>query len=201
MILQVEGIQKNYQKPLFSPVSFILDKGEGLAISGHNGSGKTTLLDMIAGLCKPSAGVCRRHTKLGYVMNLPGFQESLSCYDNLMTEAYLCGLKQSAAKEQVLACMAQCDMLSYAHQKYKKCSAGMKARVSIAAALLGDPGLLLLDEAFNALDIETVNFVKTLLLKRKAIGTSIIMISHNRTDFDGLCERLLLLPDAEMRSL
>ena len=196
MTLSVQGISKAYKAPLFESVSFTLAAGEGLGILGHNGCGKTTLLDIIAGIQKPDAGTVVCYTPVGYVMQSDSFQDALSCQDNLRLEAALCGFKGRDAQERIQRVAAQCDTLGYLKKRLSKCSAGMRARISIAAALLPAPGLLLLDEAFSALDIESQARIKSLLTDEKARGMSLVMVSHNRDDFNGLCENILTLSSA-----
>lgn len=74
----------------------------------------------------------------------------------------------------------------------------MRARVALAAALIPAPGLLLLDEAFAALDQDTRTAVKDMLFEKKRSGMSFVMVSHAKEDFTGLCERTLCLPDASV---
>ncbi|MDR0852436.1 MAG: ATP-binding cassette domain-containing protein [Clostridiales Family XIII bacterium] len=200
-VLTVRSLQKIRKVPLFLPVQFSLSAGEGLGIYGHNGCGKTTLLDILAGLQKADSGAFQLNARIGYVMQTDGFQDALSCRDNLLVEAALCGLKGSAAKARVDLCAAQCDLLSFWNKRLSKCSAGMRARLSLAAALLPDPGLLLLDEAFSALDQQTYDTVKLLLQEKKRAGLAILLVSHNRDDFSGLCERVLSLPYSEVTPL
>ena len=194
VILSVQGIAKAYKTPLFESLSFNLAAGEGLGILGHNGCGKTTLLDIIAGIQKPDEGTIERYAPVGYVMQAGSFQEALSCQDNLRLEAALCGFKARDAQDRIRQVAAQCDALGFLKKRLSKCSAGMRARISIAAALLPMPGLLLLDEAFSALDIESQTRIKNLLMDEKARGMSLMLVSHNRDDFNGLCENILTLP-------
>ncbi|MDR0434002.1 MAG: ATP-binding cassette domain-containing protein [Gracilibacteraceae bacterium] len=200
-ILTVSRLQKIRQAPLFEPVSFSLGRGEGLGVYGRNGCGKTTLLDMIAGLVKPDAGEFNRAGRLGYVMQLDGFQNALSCRDNLRLEAALCGLTGQAAKQRVLACAEQCDILSFWRKPFSRCSTGMRARTAIAAALLPEPELLLLDEAFSGLDQESYASVKKIILEKKQAGAALILVSHVWEDFTDLCETALTLPDANRRPI
>ena len=193
-ILEVRNIQKKYGEALFAPVTFDLCRGEGIAVYGHNGSGKTTLLDIIAGLCKPDSGGCKIFCNIGYFMQNDGLQDSLSCRDNLLLEAAMSGLSGDAAKRRAYDCAYELGVTAYWNKRLSKCSAGMRARVALAAALIPAPGLLLLDEAFSALDQDTRTAVKDLLFEKKNAGLSFVMVSHDKEDFAGLCERTLCLP-------
>jgi len=199
--LILENIQKCWSEELFAPVSCTLGPGEGLGIFGYNGSGKTTLLDIIAGIEQPTTGKLTVNGSIGYVMQHAGFYESLSLKDNLMTEAYLCGLRGEEARAQVHLIAARLEILPFWTKQYSKGSSGMKGRLSVAAALLASPQILLLDEAFNYLDERSCAQTHHVLRAEKERGATLVMVSHNREHFTGLCERVLTLPSAEITVL
>ena len=199
--LVLDGVQKRRGEDIFAPVSCTLSPGEGLGVFGYNGSGKTTLLDIIAGIERPTAGKLSVNGSIGYVMQHSGFQESLSFKDNLMTEAYLCGLRGDEAKQQVHLVADRLEMLPFWTKRYAKGSSGMRGRLSVAAALLSSPQILLLDEAFNYLDERSTKQAHKVLLAEKERGATLVMVSHNREDFVGLCETVLTLPDAGIAAL
>ena len=200
-MLRLCGIRKAYKEDLFAPVSFSLGPGEGLAVYGHNGSGKTTLLDIISGLQKPDSGRCDLYTMAGYFMQEDGLQDMLSCEDNLKLEAAMCGFSGKAALDRALACAGLFGVSGFLKKRLSKCSVGMRARVSFAAAMIASPGLLLLDEAFGALDQETRSVVRELLFEWKRQGMAYVVVSHDKSDFEGLCEHLLVLPGSEILPL
>jgi ABC-type multidrug transport system ATPase subunit len=197
-VLACNDIRKFKKRPLVNPVSFELNQGEGLAVCGYNGSGKTTLLDIIAGLIEPDEGRVNFKGSVGYVMQHPGFQESLSVKDNLHLEAALCGLRGQAAIDRISLVADKCGLVDFFNTRYSKCSAGMQAKLSIAASLMPSPNLLLLDEAFNALDDMSRFRMKELFIEMKREGTALIFVSHNKEDFIGLCDRMMTLPSCEM---
>ena len=200
-VLILNEINKARDKPLLKSVSFALGAGQGIGIRGHNGCGKTTLLDIIAGLQKQNSGSCTVNATIGYVMQKSGFQEGLSCLDNLRLEAAICGFKGNSASERVAQCAQDCRLGDFLRKKARKCSAGMRARLAIAMALIPEPGLLLLDEAFSALDDSTRLSIVNLLEQKKRRGMAIVMVSHSREDLPALCERLLELPGEEVIDL
>jgi ABC-type multidrug transport system ATPase subunit len=199
--LILDSIQKRRGEDFFAPVSCVLKPGEGLGVFGHNGSGKTTLLDMIAGIERPTKGTCTVKGSIGYVMQHAGFQESLSFKDNLLTEAYLSGLRGAEAIRQTQRVAARLEIVPFWNKRYSKGSSGMRGRLSVAAALLAFPQLLLLDEAFNFLDEQSITQTHYVLKAEKERGCALVMVSHKREDFIGLCERILLLPDATIMAL
>jgi ABC-type multidrug transport system ATPase subunit len=197
-ILVISEMVKNRKTPLFAPVSLSLKRGEGLAVVGYNGSGKTTLLDVVAGLLTPDRGTCSVYGRVGYVMQRDGLQPSLSCMDNLLLEAGLCGLGQEAARERALSCAKVCGAQGYLRKPIAKCSGGMRCKVAVAAALIPGPDLLVLDESLGPLDAAAREQVLGLLRSLKAQGAALVMVSHNPADFIGLCELRLTLPEARV---
>jgi ABC-type multidrug transport system ATPase subunit len=199
--LILDNVKKRRGEEIFAPVSCVLRPGEGLGIFGHNGTGKTTLLDIIAGIEKPTEGSVQVQGRIGYVMQHLGFQESLSFKDNLLLEAYLSGLKGDEAKRQAHLLAARLEILPFWTKRYSKGSSGMRARLAVAAALFAAPQLLLLDEAFNFLDEHSIEQTHHVLRAEKERGATLVMVSHDREDFVGLCERVLTLPSAEITAL
>jgi ABC-type multidrug transport system ATPase subunit len=201
-MLSVTALQKSRSASLlFQELSFTLEAGAGLGVSGHNGSGKTTLLNIIAGLDRDYTGVCQVNTTLGYIMQVDGFEENLSCLDNLLMEAALCRLPRREARSRVVDIAATCAVTEFLPKRVSQLSAGMRVRLGIAAALLPAPGLLLLDEAFSPLDKSARELVFALLRSLKKQGLALVLVSHAAGDFSGLCERVLTLPAAEVTDL
>lgn len=201
VILSVQGLQKKRDAQIFDPVSFTLAAGEGLGILGFNGSGKTTLLDIVAGLENPSAGQVHVQGRVGYAMQNAGFQDNLSFKDNLRIEALLCGLKGPAVEAEATKAAARMEVLPYWNKRYAKGSSGMKGRLGIAAAIIASPQLLLLDEAYSFLDEHSTEQAHEVLLAEKRRGAALLMVSHNPGDLQGLCERVLHLPQARIEAL
>jgi ABC-type multidrug transport system ATPase subunit len=197
-LLLLDKLTKRRGEDVFAPVSFTLAPGQGLGIVGHNGSGKTTLLDMIAGIVRPTTGHIEVRGSIGYAMQHRGFQEQLSIKDNLFIEAYLSGLRGAEAAEQVRLVAARLEMLPYWNKRYAKCSSGMRGRLSVASALLASPQILLLDEVYSFLDEQSTAHAQRALQAEKERGAIIVMVSHQRQDFHGLCEQVLSLPCARI---
>jgi len=197
-ILALDGVRKRRGEDIFAPISFALGPGEGLGVFGYNGSGKTTLLDIIAGIEPPSAGNVQVNGRIGYVMQHGGFQESLSFKDNLLIDAYLSGLRGAEATEKARLAAARLEILPFWKKRYSKGSSGMRSRLSMASALLSSPEILLLDEAFNFLDEQSREQARHVLYAEKERGASLVLVSHDREDFAGLCEHVLSLPSAEI---
>jgi ABC-type multidrug transport system ATPase subunit len=199
--VEAVGIEKRYREVLFSPVSFLLAPSAALGVTGRNGSGKSTLLDIIAGVARPDAGTVRVNGQTGYVMQRDGLSGLLSCRENLLFEAALCRLPRDVAVRRTAECAALCGADGFLNKRLARCSAGMRQRVNIAAALLCAPAVLLLDEAFSSLDAQTARDLRAVFLEMKRGGTALIVVSHDSGDLADLCDRVLELPDAVVRGL
>jgi len=200
-VLSVSGISKTRGVRVLDSVTFNLCAGEGIAIRGHNGCGKTTLLDIISGIRKQDGGSFSVNANIGYVMQKCCFQEGLSAMDNLRLEAALCGLKGTETQDRIRRCILDCDLEAFLKKRTDRLSEGMRGRLNIALALMSNPGLLLLDEAFNALDAASRLHIKAGLKQRKAQGMAILSVSHNPEDFYELCERVLEFPSEKLTQL
>ncbi|MBP3375846.1 MAG: ATP-binding cassette domain-containing protein, partial [Clostridia bacterium] len=154
---------------------------------GENGSGKSTTEKMICGLIPTSGGSIKLYGKdytdagirseLGVLIESPGCFPGLTVFDNMMLQAANLGIKN--AEEEVIKVLKRVRMEGAAGNKYKNCSLGMKQRVGIAMALLGDPTLLVLDEPLNGLDADGMRIMREVFLDIIKDGKrSIIVSSH-----------------------
>lgn len=175
--------------------------GQGIGIFGPNGSGKSTLLDTIAGVLPLQSGRIEISGTLGYAMQQAGFEASLTVFDNLYLEGRLLGLKKKILLERLTYVAEVCGVTAFLKNKYGRLSTGMKARVTLAASLLNEPDILLLDEAFNALDEATIKILKEVLLEKKQAGMMIVFVSHQKSDFLGLCNELVYFPSLRVEKI
>lgn len=154
---------------------------------GENGSGKSTTEKMICGLIPPSGGSIRLygrdHTneavraKVGVLIEAPGCFPGLSVWDNMMLQASNLGIPNR--EKEVIKILKTVRMEGAAGNKYKNCSLGMKQRVGIAMALLGEPTLLVLDEPLNGLDADGMRIMREVLTDIVKDGTRSIVISSH----------------------
>ena len=154
---------------------------------GENGSGKSTTEKMICGLIPKDSGSIsiygKDHTdegvrwRMGVLIEAPGCFGGLTVFDNMMLQAENLGLKN--AEEEVIKTLKLVRMEGAAGNKYKNCSLGMKQRVGIAMALLGDPTLLVLDEPLNGLDADGMRIMREVFTDIIKDGKrSIVVSSH-----------------------
>ena len=186
--IEIKGLSKNFgPKQAVCGLDMTVPMGAIYGFIGENGSGKSTTEKMICGLLPKSGGSVklygRDHTdgavraRLGVLIESPGCFPSLTVWDNMMLQAE--NLSIPNARREVIRVLKLVRMEGAAGNKYKNCSLGMKQRVGIAMALLGDPTLLVLDEPLNGLDADGMRIMREIFLDIISDGTrSIVVSSH-----------------------
>src|SRR3989449_4508396 len=181
-------------------------RGDVFGFLGPNGSGKTTTIRMLLGLIRPTAGraiifgmdnsyqlpaILRR---VGAIVETPVFYPYLSGADNLRVIAAASGMLSGEANEsrseEVLDIV---ELRAQAKDAYRKYSLGMKQRLGIAAALLADPELVLLDEPTNGLDPAGVFEIRQLIQRLSSLGKTIFLSSHILYEVQQVCNRVAIL--------
>ena len=180
-VIEINGITKKFgKKTVLSNLNLQIKKGEICAIVGNNGVGKTTLLRMICGHLKADEGEVAfsdNNSKVGVLIESPGLFGDMSAYDNLKLKALCLGYEHT--KEQLLALLELVELKDVGKKSTAKFSMGMKQRLGIALALLGNPEILLLDEPTNGLDPQGINEMRKLIEKiNKETGVTIVISSH-----------------------
>jgi heme ABC exporter ATP-binding subunit CcmA len=177
-------------------VSFTCEAGQCLALWGANGAGKSTLLRILAGALRPSLGsatvqgaavgtaAARRQT--GFLSHQSLLHPHLSVAENLRFYAVLHGLADAAAA--VSGSLAQVRGEYLAPRRVGELSQGMRQKAALARALLHQPRLLLLDEPFASLDVQTVDDMRASLRELRRTGLAILLSSHNRQQVEGLLD-------------
>lgn len=154
---------------------------------GENGSGKSTTEKLICGHLVPDDGEIRLfgrdykdpgvRVRVGALIENTGCFPNSSVWDNLMMQAINLGLEKS--KEEIMRVLQVVRMEDSAHIKFKSCSLGMKQRIGIAMALLGEPALLILDEPINGLDADGMRIMREILVDiTKNCGCTVVISSH-----------------------
>jgi ABC-type multidrug transport system ATPase subunit len=199
-ILSINGLSKNYgMVQALKQVSFDVPQGSVFGILGPNGSGKTTLLSIILDIIKASKGSfswfgqegssSEVRKQFGTLLETPNFYHYLSAEQNLRINA---AIKEKGADEidQVLKTVGLYERKGY---RFTTFSLGMKQRLAIAAALLGNPDVLVLDEPTNGLDPTGIAEIRNLIRELARQGKTIIMASHLLYEVEQVCTHVAIL--------
>ena len=163
--------------------------GEVYGFLGPNGAGKTTTLRMLLGLIRPTAGTVRLHggaKNTGALIEGPAFYPYLSGRDNLRVLARHAGVP----RRRVDVVLDLVDLVERAGDRYGTYSLGMKQRLGVAAALLKDPRLLILDEPTNGLDPAGMADMRAMIRRLGAAGSTVLVSSHLLGEVQQICDRV-----------
>ena len=199
-VLSLNGIAKAYGPiKALNGVSFDVPEGCVFGILGPNGSGKTTMLSIILDILKADTGTFawfgqpgspETRKKIGSLLETPNFYQYLSAVDNLNITHAISGRGSSADIDRVL------EIVKLSHRKksrFSTYSLGMKQRLAIAAALLGDPQVLVFDEPTNGLDPVGIAEIRELIKELARRGKTIIMASHLLDEVEKICTHVAIL--------
>ena len=185
--IEIKGLTKNFgQKQALKGLNMTVPKGAIYGFIGENGSGKSTTEKLICGLILPSGGQIKIFgkdymnadvkAKMGVLIESPGCFPGLTVWDNMKLQAANLGIKNADA--EIIKILKTVRMEGAAGNKYKNCSLGMKQRIGIAMALLGNPELLILDEPINGLDADGMRIMREVLCDLAKNGVTIVISSH-----------------------
>jgi len=206
LAISVTNLTKVYgERAAVSSANFEVPLGTICGFVGPNGAGKTTTIRMLLGLIAPTSGT---GTVLGHSINEPekflphvgamiegpAFYPALSGAENLRVLASLGGFPQ----ERVMELLELVGLADRAKSKFKTYSLGMKQRLGIAAALLPNPRLLILDEPTNGLDPSGIHEVRELMKRLAAQGTSVFVSSHLLSEIEMIAEYLVMLRNGKV---
>lgn len=192
-------------------VSVQLQAGDCYGFLGHNGAGKTTVMRLCLGLLRPARGSVRifgidparqrrrANGLIGALIERPGFHNQVSANHNLISLARLQGIGRAVARSEVGRVIEYVGLSKAADRRVGTFSMGMRQRLGIAQALLGNPRLLLLDEPTNGLDPEGIADLRALLQRlTRDENTAIMLSSHQLAELDGLCNKVGVLREGAM---
>src|SRR6266478_2650250 len=186
-------------------------RGDVFGFLGPNGSGKTTTIRMLLGLIRPTAGravifgmdVAQQMPsilpRIGAIVETPVFYPYLSGVDNLHVVGAASGMVSGKANQRRIdEVLELVELYTQAKMAYRKYSLGMKQRLGIAAALLTDPELVLLDEPTNGLDPAGMFEIRQLIKRLAALGKTIFLSSHLLNEVQQVCNRVAILQKGNM---
>jgi ABC-2 type transport system ATP-binding protein len=200
-MLEARGLTKRYGRVLaVDGLTFDVRPGVVTGFLGPNGSGKSTTMRMMLGLDRPDRGTARiggrRYRELGWPLREVGAQlEAKAFHPGRSARAHLAALAagNSIPRSRVDEVLGQVGLASAAGRPAGKFSLGMAQRLGIAAALLGDPAVLLLDEPVNGLDPEGIRWIRDLMKSLAAEGRTVLVSSHLISEIALAASRLIIV--------
>ena len=205
--IKAEGLSKKYGGvSALDKVSLSLERGEVLGLFGLNGSGKSTLMDILALAARPDEGkiyfdgaevlykTAQVRRRIGYVPQEIALFEELTVRENLLCWSGLPGKK---AKERAAETVHKLNLTDFCNKKVSALSGGMKRRVNLAVALLGQPELLVLDEPFAGVDADNTDWIEARLREMADSGVAQIISGHSPDQIMPLIDRILVLSHGE----
>ena len=204
-VLSLSQITKFYGPVrALNQVSFSVPEGSVFGILGPNGSGKTTLLSIILDVLKANngnflwfgqPGSPAQRRKIGSLLETPNFYHYLSAIDNLKVTQSISG---RGTKDDILEVLKKVNLFERRKSRFKSYSLGMKQRLAIAASLLGDPKVLVLDEPTNGLDPVGIAEIRELIIELRKSGHTIIIASHLLDEVEKVCTHVAILKKGDL---
>ncbi len=214
-LIEVRGLRKEFRLGLFMRrvlavrgISFDVAEGSIFGFLGPNGAGKTTTIKMLTGLIRPSAGSAsifgqavpspRAMQKVGFLPESPYVYPYLTPAEFVELCGRLSGLRGRTVKDRTRQVLDAVGVLYAADRPVRRLSKGMLQRTGLAAALVADPELLILDEPMSGLDPVGRKEVRDLIAEERARGRTIFFSTHILSDVETLCDRVTILREGEV---
>ena len=206
--ISIQNASKSFgQHKVLDNINLNCEKGFIYGIVGHNGSGKTVLFKSICGFIKLDSGVITINGKpnldiskfnLGVIIEAPAYISELSGIDNL---TYLYEIKNKRNRKHLEEMMELVGLDPLSKKKVGKYSMGMKQRLAIAQAIMEEQDILILDEPMNGLDKQGVEDMRSLFIRLKEEGKTIVLASHNKEDIDILCDYVYEIDSGKLKNI
>ncbi|MEL4896072.1 ABC transporter ATP-binding protein [Crocosphaera sp. Alani8] len=210
-IVVIDSLKKNYGSIVaLKNISFTIETGEIFGLLGPNGSGKTTTIRCLCTLAKPDGGDIQIkgisalkepkivRNRLGYVAQEVALDKMLTGRELLELQADLYHLPKKGAKERIEQLLSLLDIEEYSDRKTGTYSGGIRKRLDLAAGLLHQPDVLVLDEPTVGLDIESRFIVWDFLKQLKQAGTTVLITSHYLEEIDALADNVAIINRGEV---
>ncbi len=204
---------KNYTKiikgsTVLDNINVVFESGKIYGLKGKNGSGKTMLMRAISGLIRPSSGEVMIENEvlgrdisfprsIGVLIENPAFLANETGFSNLRM---LADLGEGVSNEDIEAVLSELGLDSKDKKSYKKYSLGMKQKLGIAAAVMEHPDIIILDEPINALDQDSVEVVKKIIIRERDRGAVIILACHDTEELEYLSDESVCIQDGKIIS-
>ena len=209
--IALAGVRKCYDRTVaVNNLTLEIRQGELFAFLGPNGAGKTTTIKMIVGLLRPNRGdvyVCGHHVgtnglaakaRLAYVPDQPFLYEKLSGREFLYFVAEMYDIPEDRRDRKLASLIRRLDISEFLDELTESYSHGMKQKVVLAAALLHDPSVLVIDEPMVGLDPRTIRDVKDLFVEHTRGGGTIFMSTHTLDIAEAVADRIGIIQRGEL---
>lgn len=205
--IEVEGLVRDFGSlRALDDVSFVVPRGEVVALLGHNGAGKTTLLRVLNGLLRSTAGHVRTlgldpiadgqeiRSRTGVLTEYPALDDFLTVRENLQAYGAMYGMEPAVVTERGPRLLEALGLADRTHTATRDLSAGLKQRAALARAMLHGPELLLLDEPTSNLDPLAARRVRELVATQsREHGTTVLVSTHNLAEASAIADRIVVL--------
>lgn len=209
-MLHIDQISRSFgPKQVLHDVSFSVGRGRLTGFVGANGAGKTTTMRIILGVLSADSGTITLdghpldapdRRRFGYMPEERGLYPKMKVAEHIVYLARLHGLTPAAAQRNTLALLERLDLAERADTAIESLSLGNQQRAQIAAALVHDPDVLVLDEPFSGLDPLAVEAVQGVLKDRAEAGVPVLFSSHQLDIVERLCDDLVVISHGEVRA-
>lgn len=193
-------------KQIVEQLDFEVFPGEVFAFLGANGSGKTSTIRSLLGIYQASSGELLVNGKrltpetakiVGYLPEERGLYTRAKVIDAMMYFGELKGMDRDDAREFSLKFLEEVDLADKANVKIKKLSGGQQQKVQLGVTIMNDPSILILDEPTKGFDPVNRRLLMNIIDEQKAKGATIVYITHDMSEVERLCDRLILLKDGD----
>jgi len=204
IVLSIDNLSKNYKKvKALNKLNLEIKKGSIFGLLGPNGSGKSTTLGIILSVINQTSGsfswfgdeaLVNSRKRIGAILEGPNFYNNFTAYKNLELVSKI----KQVNKSEIDEVLKEVGLLERKNDKFKTYSLGMKQRLSIASALLGNPEVLILDEPTNGLDPQGIADIRELIIKISQTGKTIILASHLLDEVQKVCNEFIILKKGKL---
>jgi ABC-type polysaccharide/polyol phosphate transport system ATPase subunit len=226
VVIEVRGLEKTFRIPthrvdsfkerathpfrrieyreerVLKDVSFDVHQGEFFGIVGRNGSGKSTLLKIMSSIYKADAGRIRVAGRLAPFIELGvGFNPELTSRENVVLNGVMMGLGRAAAARRLDAILDFAELREFADLKLKNYSSGMMVRLAFAVMVEADADVMLVDEVLAVGDAAFGQRCMDVFHARRRAGKTLVLVTHDMSTVESLCDRAMLIDDGEIRYL
>ncbi len=206
--VSVERVSKSYGTfKAVDNVSFDVYRGEIFGMLGPNGAGKSTTIRMILDILKPDSGTIRVlgepindrvKDRIGYLPEERGLYRNVKVIDVMAYLGELKGLKGRESRKRALDLLERIGLADVANKKTSELSKGMQQKVQFAVTIMHEPDLMIVDEPFSGLDPVNTLVMQELLMDMRKNGTAVIMSTHQMSQVEEMCDRLLMINRGHM---